>query len=114
MLPEEDFSRNGAKAQSAAAFLKVFFALLRLCGFAGEVFLQRYINQVWVLFRQMITLEKYLLIGCCFLALAGVAPADTSAQTNSINHPRMLISERDPLTGYNILRARYDAGARPP
>jgi heparin/heparan-sulfate lyase len=26
----------------------------------------------------------------------------------------MLIGERDPLTGYKVLRARYDAGARPP
>jgi hypothetical protein len=32
------FSRKGAKAQSAAAFLKVFFAPLRLCAFAGEIF----------------------------------------------------------------------------
>src|SRR5690348_12820945 len=29
-------------------------------------------------------------------------------------HPRMLIGEKDPLTGFKILRARYDAGARPP
>jgi hypothetical protein len=28
--------------------------------------------------------------------------------------PRMLIGEHDPLTGFNVLRARYDAGARPP
>ena len=30
-LSEEYFSRNGAKAQSATAFLRVFFAPLRLC-----------------------------------------------------------------------------------
>ena len=35
----------------------------------------------------------------------------TCAQT--ITHPRMLIAEHDPLTGFKILRARYDAGARP-
>src|SRR5690242_9369622 len=29
-------------------------------------------------------------------------------------HPRMLIGQNDPLTGFKILRARYDAGARPP
>lgn len=29
-------------------------------------------------------------------------------------HPRMLIGENDPLTGFKVLRARYDAGARPP
>ena len=27
--------------------------------------------------------------------------------------PRMLIAENDPLTGFNVLRARYAAGARP-
>ena len=27
--------------------------------------------------------------------------------------PRMLIGENDPLTGFNVLRARYAAGARP-
>src|SRR5690349_6861498 len=35
-------------------------------------------------------------------------------QTGSIVRPRMLIGERDPLTGYKVLRARYDAGLRPP
>src|SRR5437868_14630936 len=38
----------------------------------------------------------------------------TLAQSSNIQRPRMLIGERDPLTGYNVLRARYDAGARPP
>src|ERR1044072_5165341 len=35
--------------------------------------------------------------------------------TSSIyaQHPRMLIGENDPLTGYKPLRGRYDAGARP-
>jgi hypothetical protein len=35
---EGSFSRKGAKAQSAAAFLAVFFEPLRLCAFAGETF----------------------------------------------------------------------------
>src|ERR1043165_9623340 len=33
---------------------------------------------------------------------------------HSLVHPRMLIGENDPLTGFKTLRARYDAGARPP
>src|ERR1043166_9139803 len=33
---------------------------------------------------------------------------------HSLVHPRMLIGENDPLTGFKVLRARYDAGARPP
>ncbi|HEX3251337.1 MAG TPA: heparinase II/III family protein [Pyrinomonadaceae bacterium] len=32
----------------------------------------------------------------------------------SPQHPRMLIGENDPLTGFKVLRARYEAGARPP
>jgi len=38
----------------------------------------------------------------------------TCAQAAPITRPRMLLGENDPLTGYKILRARYDAGARPP
>jgi hypothetical protein len=37
-----------------------------------------------------------------------------SVETNSLTHPRMLIGEHDPLTGFKVLRARYDTGARPP
>jgi len=37
---------------------------------------------------------------------------DSQAQAQ-LTRPRMLIGERDPLTGLNILRARYAAGARP-
>jgi hypothetical protein len=33
-MPWQDFSRKGATAQSAAAFLGFFFAPLRLCAFA--------------------------------------------------------------------------------
>ena len=39
---KQDLSRNGAKAQSAAAFLKVFFASLRLC-------VSRFFFQLWAL-----------------------------------------------------------------
>lgn len=51
-----------------------------------------------------------------------VAPRDARAQASpgqarhaaAVVRPRMLVGERDPLTGFQILRARYDAGARPP
>jgi Heparinase II/III-like protein len=33
--------------------------------------------------------------------------------SSSLIRPRMLIGEHDPLTGYNILRARFAAGVRP-
>src|ERR1044072_9130712 len=49
------------------------------------------------------------------------APRPVRAQSPSaqarqvaIVRPRMLVGERDPLTGFQTLRARYDAGARPP
>src|SRR4029078_11503283 len=61
----------------------------------------------------MTRLNKCLLVGCCLLALSGVGLSKASAQTNSITRPRMLIGEHDPLTGFNIPRARYDAGERP-
>src|SRR5690242_9039164 len=35
-------------------------------------------------------------------------------QLTAPKHPRMLIGENDPLTGFKVLRARYEAGARPP
>jgi Heparinase II/III-like protein len=38
----------------------------------------------------------------------------TASSAQTITHPRMLVGENDPLTGFKILRARYDAGARPP
>src|SRR5215216_3498142 len=44
---------------------------------------------------------------------AAFSPAIEAQSPSNINRPRMLIGERDPLTGYKILRARYDAGARP-
>ena len=60
--------------------------------------------------KKMRKLKKYLIVICCFLVLA----CQISGYANSITHPRMLIGERDPLTGYKVLKARYDAGARPP
>ena len=62
----------------------------------------------------MIAHRKYLIVAFCLLVLGQMALSKTPADTNSTTHPRMLIGERDPLTGYRILKARYDAGARPP
>lgn len=59
----------------------------------------------------MIPVQKLLIVVCCVVILAHVGVSAASAQTA---RPRMLIGERDPLTGYKVLRARYDAGARPP
>ncbi|HZB44171.1 MAG TPA: heparinase II/III family protein, partial [Pyrinomonadaceae bacterium] len=47
------------------------------------------------------------------VARAQAAPGQTR-QTAAVVRPRMLVGERDPLTGFHVLRARYDAGARPP
>ena len=41
-LSTRKLSRKGAKAQSATAFLRVFFAPLRLCGFGKLAY---YLNQ---------------------------------------------------------------------
>ena len=62
----------------------------------------------------MIRGKIYLIVLCGFVVLAEVGLPNTSAQANSITRPRMLIGENDPLTGYKVLRARYDAGSRPP
>ncbi|HKG12654.1 MAG TPA: heparinase II/III family protein, partial [Pyrinomonadaceae bacterium] len=47
------------------------------------------------------------------LTLAGAARAQSNAPAKIVR-PRMLLGGRDPLTGLALLRARYDAGARPP
>ena len=39
--------------------------------------------------------------------------AGRAASAASVVRPRLLVGERDPLTGFDILRARYRAGARP-
>ena len=46
-------------------------------------------------------------------AHAQALPGQTR-QASAVVRPRMLVGERDPLTGFQTLRARYDAGARPP
>ena len=56
---------------------------------------------------------KLLVLAFLLIISAAFTPAIEAQSPSSINRPRMLIGERDPLTGYKILRARYDAGARP-
>jgi len=63
---EEDFSRNGAKAQRAAAFLRVFFAPLRLCG-TNSFFWRR---------------SKNLILLLLLVCLVSCLPAPGSAQSN--------------------------------
>lgn len=50
-------------------------------------------------------------------AAAQAPPPQTAARNPApaaaVVRPRMLVSERDPLTGFDVLRARYRAGARP-
>ena len=46
------------------------------------------------------------------LTLAGAAGAQSAAHAKIVR-PRMLLGERDPLAGLALLRARYNAGARP-
>src|SRR3954466_2267978 len=46
------------------------------------------------------------------LTLACAARAQSDAPSK-VARPRMLVGERDPLTGIDALRARYRAGARP-
>src|SRR6185436_20789139 len=41
------------------------------------------------------------------------SPCAQAQSSSSISRPRMLIGEHDPLTGFNVLRSRYVAGARP-
>src|SRR5690349_15431979 len=54
---------------------------------------------------------KLTVVGATIILFILTCSVLTCAQT--ITHPRMLIGENDPLTGYKVLRARYDAGARP-
>src|SRR5215217_5057388 len=58
----------------------------------------------------MLTLTRILILACCLCACVPL----TCAQTGSIPRPRMLIGENDPLTGFRVLRARYETGAHPP
>ncbi|HEX6185236.1 MAG TPA: hypothetical protein VFZ44_15230 [Pyrinomonadaceae bacterium] len=63
-----------------------------------------------------LTLSSFLFLSGA--ADSGVARAQASPgqtrQASAVVRPRMLVGERDPLTGFQTLRARYDAGARPP
>src|ERR1044071_1487887 len=60
----------------------------------------------------VLTLSSFLLLsGASALAQASSAQGRPGA---AVVRPRMLVGERDALTGFQILRARYDAGARPP
>jgi hypothetical protein len=56
-------------------------------------------------------LTKRLALAACLVFACLAAQAQPAS---NIVHPRMLIGEHDPLTGFNTLRARYSAGARPP
>ena len=49
-----------------------------------------------------------------YLAGASTSAPPNRAHAAAISRPRMLLSANDPLTGFKVLRARYEAGARPP
>src|SRR5215213_4801411 len=60
------------------------------------------------------TLARRLAEGLALAACLMFACLAVQAQpASNIVRPRMLIGERDPLTGFNTLRDRYNAGARP-
>jgi len=46
------------------------------------------------------------------LIIICLSPLITYSQSTPVR-PRMLIGQRDPLTGFSVLRERYAAGARP-
>ncbi len=55
-----------------------------------------------------------VIIAVCLVIMGGTASYNIQAQSGaSVIRPRMLIGERDPLTGFTTLRARYATGARP-
>src|SRR5215813_10445725 len=57
--------------------------------------------------------SKLLIISCWVLLSTGSCWQLYAQSSSNVTRPRMLIGEHDPLTGYNILRARYATGARP-
>src|SRR4030095_1767973 len=61
----------------------------------------------------MLRIAKFLLTASLLLLGPSVVPKPCAQSASNIIRPRMLIGERDPLTGYKLLRARYDTGARP-
>src|SRR4030095_2728311 len=62
----------------------------------------------------MRSLVNLFILVISFLMLVVSESPATYAQDGALSRPRMLIGENDPLTGFKVLRARYDAGARPP
>src|SRR5687767_1084052 len=58
--------------------------------------------------------NSVMALALAFVTVA-ILPSDGAhaQSSSSLVRPRMLISENDPLTGYNVLRARFAAGARP-
>ena len=87
-------SRKGAKRCRVASGFLCVFAPLR--------------EKSFFTFTRAVTLNVFILT-CCILTYAST----TFAQSATITRPRMLIGENDPLTGFKVLRARYEAGARP-
>jgi len=55
-----------------------------------------------------------VIVAVCLVIVPGTYSGSAQAQSTArVVRPRMLIGERDPLTGFTALRARYAAGARP-
>ncbi len=65
-----------------------------------------------ILTRQTLLRTLTMTIGIVIVASIG-SPGAYAQSATRIVRPRMLIGEHDPLTGFNVLRARYAAGARP-
>src|SRR5690349_16327060 len=70
--------------------------------------------------HNFIRLMKRFVIGAtaasALLIVVGIAlPVSVSRQEQAkVIHPRLLIGERDPFTGFTALRARYATNRRPP
>jgi Heparinase II/III-like protein len=62
----------------------------------------------------MATRDEVLMVLTFLLTILILTPVAFAGSPSQPTRPRMLIGERDPLTGLNVLRARYAAGARPP
>ncbi|HEY8188090.1 MAG TPA: heparinase II/III family protein [Pyrinomonadaceae bacterium] len=69
------------------------------------------IHQIHFIRRELL---GKLLAGLCLALIIAAGSVGIHAQTASqVLRPRMLIGERDPLTGFEVLRSRYARGARP-
>ena len=70
--------------------------------------------------RNQLEFEAHRLLGwlsviVAIIVVTLIMPLSAYSQTPSkVVRPRMLIGERDPLTGFGVLRARYATGARAP